>query len=109
MVADVLLHPGMSLSFSLKRRFASGVLSSFIEYPHLAERLRIVYPLFALKWCLIMLNEFFPEIWRRRQFAGTGSHLQEEIQMKQLRRAEQMLHLIMEEYERFPYYGSPSN
>ena len=29
--------------------------------PALASRTRIVYPLFGLKWALILLNDFLPE------------------------------------------------
>lgn len=106
MVADVLLHPGMNLSIGLKQRFANDVLCRFEEYPHLAERIRIVYPLFGLKWCLILLNEFLPEQLLRRQFAGTSNHRQSDMQMKQLAKAKQMLQTIKEEYERFPYFES---
>ena len=33
---------------------------------------RAFYPLFGLRWVLILLNEFHPERWRRRVLAGTS-------------------------------------
>jgi hypothetical protein len=36
----------------------------------LAERVRLVYPLLAIKWSLILLNEFLPDELARRAFAG---------------------------------------
>jgi hypothetical protein len=33
-------------------------------------RLATLYPLFGLRWVLILLNEFLPERWQRRLLAG---------------------------------------
>ena len=60
-IVDFLLHPGMQLDDALKRRFAAGVCAAFAELPALPARTRIVYPLFGLKWGLILLNDFLPE------------------------------------------------
>jgi hypothetical protein len=74
-IADYLLHPGMALDDALKRRFAAGVLAGFPDVPALGARARIAYPLFGLKWALILLNDFLPERvseadseWRHTQF-----------------------------------------
>ena len=72
---DYLLHPGMALGEPLKRRFAARALAAFADVPMLAARARIVYPLFGLKWAVILLNDFLPERfcagadveWRRAQ------------------------------------------
>lgn len=60
-IVDFLLHPGMMLDDRLKRRFATCVQAAFADVPALAARTRIVYPLFGLKWALILLNDFLPE------------------------------------------------
>lgn len=104
MVADVLLHPGMNLSLDLKREFAKSILYHFKEYPRLADRVGMVYPLFGLKWCLILLNEFLPDQLFRRQFASVSSFSKSEVQISQLAKSKQMLQGIMEEYESFPYF-----
>jgi hypothetical protein len=105
MVVDVVLHPGMNLTRDMKRRFVHGILKSFSEYPKLAKRIEIVYPLFGIKWCLILLNEFLPEHLLRRRFA-TGSRLERKtIQAEQLAKARHMLQTISETYENFPYTG----
>ena len=104
MTADVLLHPAMNLVDSLKRRFARGIRHSFADYPHLARRVEIVYPLFGLKWCTILLNEFLPEHLIRRQFAGLGDRDQVALQMEQLTKAKRMLQTISDDYEHFPYF-----
>lgn len=104
MVVDVLLHPGMNLAHSLKRRFVHGILQTFVEYPHLAQRVEIVYPLFGLKWCLILLNEFLPEHLLRRRFASTNGFQRHTLQAEQLAKAKRLLETIGEEYEHFPYF-----
>lgn len=69
LVADFMQHPGMTLSRPLARRFADGAQALF-GGEAFGQRLEIFYPLFALRWCLILLNEFLPERWQNRQFAG---------------------------------------
>ena len=70
MAADFLLHPGMCLSASLKQQFATGMTQVFGEDLAFAVRLKLLYPLFALRWALILLNEFLPERWHNRALAG---------------------------------------
>jgi hypothetical protein len=60
-IVDFLLHPGMTLGDSLKRRFATCAGAAFAGVPALPLRTRIAYPLFGLKWVLILLNDFLPE------------------------------------------------
>lgn len=103
MVVDVLLHPAMDLAPELKRRFVGGILDGFADYPNLADRVKIVYPLFGLKWCMIMLNEFLPEHLLRRRFAGGDGFDREARQAEQLAKVRHMLETISEGYEHFPY------
>ena len=59
MIADFLLHPAIELSPDSKKRFASA-MSPLSNWPDLLARVESVYPLFGLKWCMIILNEFSP-------------------------------------------------
>ena len=104
LVSDFLLHPAMEISTELKRRLASRVLDGFAENRQLKPRIEAVYPLFGLKWCLIILNEFLPADLQRREFAQRAELDREEVQMKQLEKARRMLGRLQDEYERFPYF-----
>jgi len=73
LVADFLLHPGMRLPEPLKRRFAAAAEAIYGADPDYPTRLALLRPLFALRWCLILLNEFLPERWTYRVNAGTDS------------------------------------
>lgn len=90
-LCDFLLHPAMKLSGGLKRRFTGRFAECFGGQPYFAERAAVYYRLFALKWCLIMLNEFLPDQWDRRLFAGSAEGERWQSQHNQLAKAQKML------------------
>jgi FMN phosphatase YigB (HAD superfamily) len=51
------------------------------------ERARLLLPVYQLKWCGIMLNEFIRRDAERRQFAGGGSEERKQSQLARARRA----------------------
>jgi hypothetical protein len=93
-IADYLLHPGMALGEPLKRRFAARAEAAFADVPRLASRTRIVYPLFGLKWALILLNDFLPE---RFSLANI------ERRSTQLGKAQAIVTRLAGAYEQNPY------
>jgi hypothetical protein len=104
MISDTVLHPGMALADDLKRRFVQNMVSEFDEWHGLRDRIEIVYPLFGLKWCLILLNEFLDDDTDRRRFVGTDHMAPAELRLGQLEKAEKLLSLVDAQYERFPYF-----
>jgi len=102
MVSDFLLHPGMELRFIYYRQFFEEILKRFNLYKTLSKRIEFVYPLCALNWCLILLNEFVPEHFQRRTFAGSNLK-KSDLLATQLSKSVHMLNTIRCEYERFPY------
>ena len=73
LVCDVLLHPGMDLDESLGLRFLAGARAIYGADPHFAGRVASLFPLFGLRWCGILLNEFLPEKWAARAHAGESN------------------------------------
>lgn len=104
MISDFLLHPGMALPECLKSRFARSMVDSLPFNAELRQRVAAYYPLFGLKWCLILLNEFLPAHALRRRFAGMSEAEGRSKEAEQLGKAERMLQRITEEYECFPYF-----
>ena len=102
MIVDFLLHPARPVSAALKRRFARGVLEKFTDQPALRRRVEAVFPLFGLKWCLILLNEFLPVDLQRRRFARAAND-RDLAQRGQLTRARTMLRRIQQQYDRNPF------
>ncbi len=70
LAAEFPLHPGMSLGESLQARWRDGIARVYEDVPGFAGRLAAFRPLLAVRWALIVLNEFLPERWERRRAAG---------------------------------------
>jgi len=69
LVSDFVLHPGMAIGPRFATRFEKQAAAIFSDDPTFAVRLRLLKPLYALRWALITLNEFVPERWAQRAFA----------------------------------------
>jgi hypothetical protein len=102
LTADFILHPGMHLAETLKRRFAAAAIAVYCDDPAFRTRLALLYPLFALRWCLILLNEFLPERWANRINAG-GQPDWEMAKQRQLDRAREWAQSLAATFQRFPY------
>jgi thiamine kinase-like enzyme len=106
MIADFLLHPGMQLGENHRAAFMQALLALFGKDKALRDRLKIYYPLLALTWCLILLNEFDPKHRQRRAFSEGNDNAIEEIQNRQLNKAKRMLSSVMREYEHFEPFST---
>ncbi len=89
--ADFLLHPAKLLPNDMAGRFWRGVWGhrekkdkSFLI------RLELLYPLLGARWCLILLNEFLPQRWAGRVFAGAPRDWAS-VKVEQLRRSRDLL------------------
>lgn len=97
LTADFLLHPAMQLAPSQKTRFASGVSKIFKDYSHFLTRLQYLMPLYGLRWCLIILNEFVPASWARRRRAGaTETH--DQAKARQLQKSQELVAWVHKNY-----------
>lgn len=103
MVADFLWHPGMTLTESQKESFIARMQEAFGEDPHYRARLETLSPLFGLKWCLIMLNEFVAVDMQRRGFAAMVDQDKAAARRRQLAKANALSDRVGLVYERFPY------
>jgi hypothetical protein len=70
MVADFFTHPGVPVDACWFDSFVASTMSYSAAADALVERARLLLPIFKLKWCCIMLNEFLPDSARRRHFAN---------------------------------------
>ena len=99
LISDVVLHPAMQLSSIQQRDFVEAVIPIFRDDPELGKRFALQFPLWGLKWCAIILNEFIPDFLARRVFAGTSQEELIAVQKQQLTKAERMLDSIFSNYE----------
>ena len=90
LTSEFLWHPGMQLSVAERSSYLQAALRRYADIAGFAERLAAQHPLFGLRWCLILLNEFLPERWQKRLFAAGGRLAEsdwEAAKMRQLDRA----------------------
>ena len=70
LLADFLWHPGMTLCESHATRWLRGGFEIFHEDIGLQCRFRAAWPVFGLRWVMIILNEFHSVGWERRVHAN---------------------------------------
>jgi hypothetical protein len=98
MTADILLHPARTLPSAPRARFRQAATRLYgIDDPAFARRLAAYLPLFGCRWVLIMLNEFIPELWRRRTLAGDSGSWSE-AKTRQLGKARDFLTALPEKF-----------
>ena len=100
LIADIYLHPHSSMQFkqNLKRDLLFRLVEYFGSFDQMfSQRLALALPLFGLKWCMILLNEFAPDSLARRKHALDSSvNFTQKTQKIQLRKAEKMLFKVIQ-------------
>ena len=85
MLANACLQPEIPMPAPLREPFLREMQARLnLDRPTVC-RLRIVYSLLALKWCLIMMNEFLPVDGSRRRFAGADVTARQQGQLSKAR------------------------
>jgi hypothetical protein len=98
LVCDFYWHPGMNLSPQLRQQWlesARAIFQNDVEFP---SRLTAYLPLFGLRWCLIILNEFLKfEMSRRLHANPIQADAQSDICSQQLNKAKALLEKVKEQ------------
>jgi hypothetical protein len=75
MVGDFFAHPGIPVPHGYFDAFASKTMGFSRHAAALEARVRLLEPVFRIKWCCIVLNEFVPEAAQRRRFAAPSADM----------------------------------
>ena len=70
LMADFIWHPGMDLNTSHKIRWLKGTCKIFEKDLKIYSRFHAAWPLYGLRWSLILLNEFLEDGWYKRAYAN---------------------------------------
>ena len=89
LTSDFYWHPGMKLQENHKIFWLDSMISIFsVKDPHFEKRLESALPCYALRWILILLNEFLEKEQKRRKHARlTQVYNWEEVKKSQLIKA----------------------
>ncbi len=69
MVCDFFCQPALPVPFDYYNYFLSEVQASLNNPEYFRQRADILLPVYRIKWCCIMLNEFLPVENERRKYA----------------------------------------
>jgi hypothetical protein len=81
LIVDFSLHPAMNLNQETIVKWFDGTVKIYGR--NIIPRLKAAWPLYALCWTLIYLNEFRDDVWERRVFANPDKIKAREIILKQ--------------------------
>ena len=102
-MADFIWHPGMKLSHLQKRDWVNGIFGIF-DNSGLAKRFTSAWPLYGLRWSLIVLNEFLEAGWYKRVYANDNlNHLHQHKLENQLNKAKNICKKIQKTNMKCPY------
>lgn len=104
LIADFLWHPAMNLKLVHKTQWLEGMFAIFDQDPDLQQRFLASWPLYGIRWALIMLNEFRQDGWKKRVHAkGELQQGRKQRQQRQLRKAAEVCERIRREKLECPY------
>jgi len=96
LVCDFYWHPGMNLPGPLKEHWVALSKVIFKDDSSFEFRLEAYLPLYGLRWCLILLNEFLPSRFSQRVHAdGQRQGEREAILAAQLKKSKSLLTQIL--------------
>ena len=81
-------HAGMDISSEAKILWLKGMQTLFFDDLNFNSRFKLCHPLYGLRWCMIVLNEFLPNVWEVRKHANNQkNNHHSEIKKMQLDKA----------------------
>jgi hypothetical protein len=92
-ICDFLCQPRLPMPQEFAARFTDAVLADCSDHDFHRRRAAVLLPVYRIKWCCIMMNEFLPVGSRRRTFASDVASL-EQRKRRQLEKSDRALQLI---------------
>jgi len=88
LTSDFMWHAGMDISSEAKILWLKGMQTLFFDDLNFNSRFKLCHPLYGLRWCMIVLNEFLPNVWEVRKHANNQkNNHHSEIKKMQLDKA----------------------
>ena len=104
LIADFLWHPAMDLKPAHKRYWLQGAFEIFDQDQELRQRFRAAWPLYGLRWALIILNEYRRDGWQKRVHAMPELiESRNQVQQRQLEKSMEVCERIRADKLECPY------
>jgi hypothetical protein len=94
LVSDSLWHPGMNLNEQESTTWLELSQVIYAQDAEFSKRLACYRPLFGIRWCLILLNEYLKIRMANRLHAEPGKLDQDHLQVVQLAKSKNLLNRI---------------
>lgn len=90
LVCDFFCQPAVPVPQRYFERFTERIAAVVRDAAAMRRRIDVLLPIYRLKWCCILMNDFLPDGGRRRNFARSDSEVAERKSL-QLGKARMML------------------
>ena len=70
LTSDFIWHAGMDITNKAQHKWLEGMCGIFVDDKYFLDRFQAYHPLYGLRWSMILLNEFLPEVWEIRKHAN---------------------------------------
>jgi hypothetical protein len=90
LVCDFFCQPAVPVPLEYYATFAERVAAELSEPENHVKRMTLLLPIYQVKWCCILLNDFLPTSFERRRFAK-GTADQDKLKEQQLSKAREAL------------------
>ena len=70
LICDFYCQPNQKVSLKQKEKFKERIIKKYKNYKELDYLISVLLPIYQLKWCCIILNEFIPSKQIIRKYAG---------------------------------------
>lgn len=97
MVCDFFCQQAVPVPLDYYDMFLETVVSDLSEPERHLHRITLLLPVYQLKWCCILLNEFLPVSSERRCFANSSA-AKEERKVQQLQKARYAIHNLTQSW-----------
>ena len=104
LIADFIWHPAMTLNDDHKKRWVKNSFLIFKNSEELKQRFHAAWPLYGMRWAMILLNEFSEDGWKKKIHVDENLEIfREQKHREQLDKAVEVCDLIKLHQIECPY------
>ena len=104
LIADFIWHPAMTLNDDHKKRWVENSFIIFKNTEEIKQRFHAAWPLYGMRWAMILLNEFRKDGWEKKLHVDENLEIfREQKHREQVDKAVAVCDLIKSHQMECPY------